>query len=137
MGALSAMAYSPRHTTNLLPTSSRMDLHPAAGSSSPRLHGSAVVPTPTPPRYMCTCKDSSSGLASWELAAGIRKLCAHAHAHNVADDRCEKRNVHQARTAASGPKLDKNSSCISSWDLVRQMKQLTKEKIKWALIYIV
>ena len=113
MGALSAMADSPRHTTNLLPTSSRMDLHPAAGSSDPWLHGIGLVPTPTPPRYMCTCKNSSSGLASWELAAGIRKLYAHAHAHNVADDRCEKRNGSQAYTAASGPKLEKNSSCIT------------------------
>ncbi|MEL0215113.1 MAG: hypothetical protein VW948_04980 [Burkholderiaceae bacterium] len=45
----SAMVDSPRNTANLLPSSSRMELHPAAGDADPWLHRDYLSPRPHRP----------------------------------------------------------------------------------------
>ena len=45
----SAMADSPRNTANLLPTTSRMELHPPAGDADPWLHRDYLSPRPHRP----------------------------------------------------------------------------------------
>ena len=45
----SAMDCSPRYTANLLPSSSRMELHPPAGDADPWLHRNYLSPRPHRP----------------------------------------------------------------------------------------
>ena len=45
----SAMDCSPRNTANLLPSSSRMELHPPAGDADPWLHRNYLSPRPHRP----------------------------------------------------------------------------------------
>ena len=45
----SAMVDSPRNTANLLPTTSRMELHPPAGDADPWLHRDYLSPRPHRP----------------------------------------------------------------------------------------
>ena len=47
--ANSAMDCSPRYTANLLPASSRMELHPPAGDADPWLHRDYLSPRPHRP----------------------------------------------------------------------------------------
>ena len=114
-----------------------MDLYPCVNGSDPRMHRT-LTPRPRWYRPLKRSMNLASRLASWELAAGIRKLCPHAHDRNVVGQ--EKKNLKSWCT--------RQLEADVGWKIFRKIKldyymgydrnyetNLTKEKIKWDLIY--
>ena len=135
MGEVSVMDINPRTTVTICTAPSRMDLHPAVGSNDPWMLRSVS------PRPHCHEEFVLGGEPSGAGQADSGAADAHAHARS----RCKcvdiETNRYQlglaAGVRASWKKFLKIVLAYCMGYDKRKETNLTKEKIKWALIYIV